>query len=93
MAQFIPRRTSLTRASEELIAMDLISQTKVGKEYRMEFVTHDIDMILILEDKKKAHFSVFWKYIKDEPLSFESIHAIHTKEDSIKILKAIYLEA
>lgn len=50
-------------------------------------------MILILEDKKKVHFSVFWKYIKDEPLSFESIHAIHTKEDSIKILKAIYLEA
>lgn len=29
-------RTSLTRASEELITMDLITQTKVGKEYRME---------------------------------------------------------
>ncbi len=29
-------RTSLTRASDELIAMDLINQTKVGKEYRME---------------------------------------------------------
>ena len=29
-------RTSLTRASEELISMDLITQTKVGKEYRME---------------------------------------------------------
>lgn len=29
-------RTSLTRASEELSAMDLITQTKVGKEYRIE---------------------------------------------------------
>lgn len=29
-------RTSLTRASDELIAIDLIAQTKVGKEYRME---------------------------------------------------------
>lgn len=29
-------RTSLTRASEQLIAMNLVVQTKVGKEYRME---------------------------------------------------------
>ena len=31
-------RTSLTRASEQLIAMNLITQTKVGKEYRMELL-------------------------------------------------------
>ena len=32
-------RTSLTRASEQLLEMNLIVQTKVGKEYRMELVT------------------------------------------------------
>lgn len=31
-------RTSLTRASEQLIEMNLVTQTKVGKEYRMELV-------------------------------------------------------
>lgn len=35
-------------------------------EQDVEFrATHDIDMILILEDKKKEFSSVFWKYIKD----------------------------
>ena len=34
----------------------------------------------------------FLNKIKEEPLSFEAIHAIHTKKDSIEILKAIYLE-
>lgn len=52
----------------------------IMSERDVEFrVTHDIDMILILEDKKKEYSSVFRKYIKDEPLSFELIHAIHTK--------------
>ena len=39
----------------------------------------------------KEKTSEFLEKIKDEPLSLESIHAIHTKEDSIEILKAIYL--
>lgn len=35
-------------------------------EQDVEFrATHDIDMILILEDKKKEYSSVFWKYIKE----------------------------
>lgn len=33
----------------------------------------------------------FLEKIKDESLFLESVHAIHTKEDSIEILKAIYL--
>lgn len=27
--------------------------------------THDIDMILILEDKKEAFANIFWKFIKE----------------------------
>ena len=41
----------------------------------------------------KEKTAEFLEKIKDEPLSLKSIHAIHTKEDSIEILKAIYLEA
>ena len=41
-----------------------------------------------IEEEKTSEFL---EKIKDEPLSLESIHAIHTKEDSIEILKAIYL--
>ena len=39
----------------------------------------------------KEKTTEFLEKIKDESLSLESIHAIHTKEDSIEILKAIYL--
>lgn len=39
-----------------------ILMTEQDVEFR---ATHDIDMILILEDKKKEYSSVFWKYIKD----------------------------
>lgn len=39
----------------------------------------------------KEKTAEFLEKIKDESLSLESIHAIHTKEDSIEILKAIYL--
>jgi hypothetical protein len=39
----------------------------------------------------KEKTAEFLEKIKEEPLSLDSIHAIHTKEDSIEILKAIYL--
>ena len=39
----------------------------------------------------KEKTAEFLEKIKDESLSLESVHAIHTKEDSIEILKAIYL--
>ena len=39
----------------------------------------------------KEKTAEFLEKIKDESLSLESVHAIHTKEDSIEILKVIYL--
>lgn len=37
-------RTSLTRASEQLIDMNLVEQTKVGKEYRMELMEYGAEI-------------------------------------------------
>ena len=39
----------------------------------------------------KEKTAEFLEKIKDEPLSLDSIHAIHTKEDSIEMLRSIYL--
>lgn len=37
-------KTSMTRASEQLIAMNIVKQEKVGKEYRMELVAKNSEL-------------------------------------------------
>ena len=83
--------------------LDLTSRKARGvfvKEKDLKKHKYDVFRLMSIIDESatiklsglvKEKTAEFLKKIKEEPLSLDSIHAIHTKEDSIEILKAIYL--
>ena len=85
--------------------LDLTSRKEKGefvKEKDLKKHKYDVFRLMSIIDESakinllglvKEKTAEFLEKIKDETLSLESIHAIHTKEDSIEILKAIYMEA
>ena len=83
--------------------LDLTSRKARGefvKEKDLKKHKYDVFRLMSIIDESatiklsglvKEKTAEFLEKIKEEPLSLDSIHAIHTKEDSIEILKAIYL--
>jgi len=70
-------RTSLTRASDQLIAMNLIKQEKVGKEYRMELTSKSS---ALYKASKDFLISPIFKefYIDSKQLPEDALHAGET---------------
>ena len=83
--------------------LDLTSRKARGefvKEKDLKKHKYDVFRLMSIIDESatiklsglvKEKTAEFLEKIKEEPLSLDSIHAIHTKEDSTEILKAIYL--
>ena len=83
--------------------LDLTSRKARGefvKEKDLKKHKYDVFRLMSIIDESatiklsglvKEKTAEFLEKIKEEPFSLDSIHAIHTKEDSIEILKAIYL--